>query len=90
MLRLGGLKFQISPGNKVHETPSQKKKLGMVVHSYHSSLSEKHKIRGSLSRLSPAKGKTLSQKYLMQKKVGGTVQEERACLGSINPSTAKN
>jgi hypothetical protein len=42
-LRSGGLKFQTSPGQKVHETLSQEKKLGMVVHTCHPSYVEKYK-----------------------------------------------
>jgi hypothetical protein len=46
-LRAEGLRFQASMGKKDCETPSQWKKLGMVVSTYHLSNGRKLKIGGS-------------------------------------------
>jgi hypothetical protein len=55
------------PSKKICETPSQQKKLCMVVHVCHSSYGRKPKIGRLQSRLAQAKGKTLTQKQLEQR-----------------------
>jgi hypothetical protein len=76
-LRLGGFPFQANTGKKkVCETPSQWKKLGVVVHvchpTYGSNVKTKVQIGRSWSRTSRAKSENLLQNN--QNKTGGLAQ----------------
>jgi hypothetical protein len=62
------------PGQKVHKTLYQQKKLGVVACTCHLGYGRKRQIGESLPRQAPAKSMIISQRVTRAKMVGGMTQ----------------